>query len=88
VARYIFQACPVWVYTQSNITQASYSSEYITPTQEISFGIPLLISFKRVLRNILEIHVCTNPSPCIPNHYIFQTWRFKVVVMVIRYKFY
>jgi hypothetical protein len=23
VARHIFQACPVWIYTQSNITQAS-----------------------------------------------------------------
>jgi hypothetical protein len=36
VARHIFQACPVWVYTQSHITQASYSPEYITPTQQIS----------------------------------------------------
>ena len=33
VARHVFQACPVWIYTQSNITQASYSPEYITPTQ-------------------------------------------------------
>ena len=24
VARHIFQACPVWIYTQSNITQAQY----------------------------------------------------------------
>jgi hypothetical protein len=23
VARHIFQACPVWIYTQSNITQAT-----------------------------------------------------------------
>jgi hypothetical protein len=39
VARHIFQACPVWIYTQSNITQAlaSYSPEYITPTQQISW---------------------------------------------------
>jgi hypothetical protein len=38
VARHIFQACPVWIYTQSNITraQASNSPEYITPTQQIS----------------------------------------------------
>jgi hypothetical protein len=36
VARHIFQACPVWICTQSNITQASYSPEYIiTPTQQI-----------------------------------------------------
>ena len=34
VVRHIFQACPVWIYTQSNITQASYSPEYITPTQK------------------------------------------------------
>jgi hypothetical protein len=26
----------VWIYTQSNITQTSYSPEYITPTQQIS----------------------------------------------------
>jgi hypothetical protein len=30
------QAVKVWIYTQSNITQASYSPEYITPTQQIS----------------------------------------------------
>jgi hypothetical protein len=24
VARHIFQACPVWMYTQSNITQAAF----------------------------------------------------------------
>jgi hypothetical protein len=38
VARHIFQACPVWIYTQSNITQASYSPEYITPTQQITWS--------------------------------------------------
>jgi hypothetical protein len=27
VFRHIFQACPVWICTQSNITQASYSPE-------------------------------------------------------------
>jgi hypothetical protein len=26
VARHIFQACPVWIYTQSNITQAEKKS--------------------------------------------------------------
>ncbi len=36
MARHIFQACPVWICTQSNITQTSYSPEYITPTQQIS----------------------------------------------------
>jgi hypothetical protein len=25
VARHIFQACPVWIYTQSNITNIIYS---------------------------------------------------------------
>jgi hypothetical protein len=36
VARHIFQAGQAWIYTQSSITQASYSPEYITPTQQIS----------------------------------------------------
>jgi hypothetical protein len=35
VARHIFQAFPVWIYTQNNITQSSYSPEYITRTQQI-----------------------------------------------------
>jgi hypothetical protein len=43
VTRHIFQACPVWIYTQSNITQASYSPEYITPTQQISLDLCLLL---------------------------------------------
>jgi hypothetical protein len=29
----------VWIYTQSNITQASYSPEYITPTHQISWSV-------------------------------------------------
>jgi hypothetical protein len=34
VVRHIFQACPVWIYTQSTVTsQASYSPEYITPSE-------------------------------------------------------
>jgi hypothetical protein len=36
VARHVFQACPVWIYTQSNITQSSYTPEYITPTHPTS----------------------------------------------------
>jgi hypothetical protein len=36
---HIFQACPVWIYTQSNITQASYSPEYITPKQQILYHV-------------------------------------------------
>jgi hypothetical protein len=28
VARHIFQACPVWIYTQSNITNISYTGSY------------------------------------------------------------
>jgi hypothetical protein len=32
----IFSSLPGVEHTQSNITQASYSPEYITPTQQIS----------------------------------------------------
>jgi hypothetical protein len=48
MVRHIFQACPVWIYTQSNITQASYSPEYITPTQQILVKNTSQISFKFV----------------------------------------
>jgi hypothetical protein len=34
VAGHIFQARPVWIYTQSNITNIVYSPEYTTPTQK------------------------------------------------------
>jgi hypothetical protein len=36
VTRHIFQTCPVWIHTQSNITNIIiYSPEYTTPTQKI-----------------------------------------------------
>ena len=30
-----FKLAPMWIYTQSNITNIIYSPEYITPTQKI-----------------------------------------------------
>jgi hypothetical protein len=33
VVRHIFQACQAWIYTRVT-SQASYSPEYITPTQK------------------------------------------------------
>jgi hypothetical protein len=36
VVRHIFQACPVWIYTQSNITSIIFTwVAYIAPTQKI-----------------------------------------------------
>jgi hypothetical protein len=37
VVGHIFQARPVWIYTQSNITNIIYSPEYTTPTQKKSY---------------------------------------------------
>jgi hypothetical protein len=31
-ARHIFQACPVWIYTQSNITNIIFTWAHVTPT--------------------------------------------------------
>ena len=31
VARHIFQACPVWIYTQSNITSIKWKGYIISP---------------------------------------------------------
>jgi hypothetical protein len=53
VARHIFQACLVWIYSQSNITQASYSPEYITPTQQIS----IFSLFKRYTSHMLCVDI-------------------------------
>ena len=58
MARHIFQACPVWIYTQSNITQASYSPEYITPTQR-STCLAYLNKFNFIIiknNNLLDSH--------------------------------
>ena len=62
--RHIFQACPVWICTQSNITQISYSPEYITPTQQISGRkiittcISLSFSFNISLFSWLTLEYC------------------------------
>jgi hypothetical protein len=39
VARHIFRACPVWIYTQSNITQATYSPAWVHYTNTANFMI-------------------------------------------------
>jgi hypothetical protein len=48
VVRHIFQACPVWIYTQSNISSIIFTwvhytntEEIITNTQYITIIIPL-----------------------------------------------
>jgi hypothetical protein len=41
VARHIFQACPVWVYTQSNITQAMHE-KFLKCTTYLSHIVLLL----------------------------------------------
>jgi hypothetical protein len=75
VARHIFQACPVWIYTQSNITQASYSPEYITPTQQIS---QLIGSLTHPLSNLqhqqpVAMHILSSS---------FVPWYSKVVLQL------
>jgi hypothetical protein len=35
VARHIFQACPVWIYTQSNITSILFTWVHYTNTANI-----------------------------------------------------
>jgi hypothetical protein len=48
VAGHIFQARPVWIYTQSNITNISYSPEYTTQTQKKKI-------FNNLCQNILQL---------------------------------
>jgi hypothetical protein len=42
VAGYIFQARPVWIYTQSNITNIIFTPEYTTPAQKKCSTIPII----------------------------------------------
>jgi hypothetical protein len=44
VARHIFQACPVWIYTQSNITQASCDNAVPTACHQHVFAIGLQLA--------------------------------------------
>jgi hypothetical protein len=37
VGRHIFQACPVWIYTQSNITSILFTWVHYTKKQQISW---------------------------------------------------
>jgi hypothetical protein len=42
MARHIFQACPVWIYTQSNITSILFTWVHYTNTANISIPLVLL----------------------------------------------
>jgi hypothetical protein len=57
VARHIFQACRCgYIYTQSNITQASYSPEYInTPIQQIFIYLFIKLCQKHVTEQRIDI---------------------------------
>jgi hypothetical protein len=82
VARHIFQACPVWIYTQSNITQAPYSPEYITPTKLLYVLSPckrtknLLICFscKIMLKNYVLTHATLHLKSIVSSKSV-SVWR-------------
>jgi hypothetical protein len=49
VARHIFQACPVWIYTQSNITSIIFTWVHYTNThKQIMSSIVILMSFQTI----------------------------------------
>jgi hypothetical protein len=50
VARHIFQACPVWIYTQSNITSIIFTWVHYTNTEKIHDY--KITSISKDLRNI------------------------------------
>jgi hypothetical protein len=74
VVGHIFQAHPVWMYTQSNITQASYSPEYITPTQQKSWIHILLARTVLYKTKASPVWMCTQSNITnIMNYKIFST---------------
>ena len=62
VARHIFPACPVWIYTQSNITQANQRNC-------LHFGLSQSECVKR-LHHMIEI--CINVAIYIQIHYTYR----------------
>ena len=65
VARHIVQACPVWIYTQSNITQASYVFCFDQFLVDVTSGVyghyrpsPFTLSVKQKIANFepLKVH--------------------------------
>jgi hypothetical protein len=64
VARHIFLACPVWIYTQSNITQANQRNC-------LHFGLSQSECVKR-LHHMIEI--CINVAIYIQIHYTYRAF--------------
>jgi hypothetical protein len=46
VVRHIFQACPVWIYTQSNITSIIYIQKGLILIYNIWISVQYLLSFR------------------------------------------
>jgi hypothetical protein len=61
VARHIFRACPVWIYTQSNITSIIYDA--VIELQ------PKFIFIKKIVRKCLVWEAC-----CQVEKYFVKAW--------------
>jgi hypothetical protein len=59
VIRHIFQACPVWIYTQSNITSTIFTWVHYTNTEKSSLRAGSL--GEREPARILIIYTCMRP---------------------------
>jgi hypothetical protein len=67
VARHIFQACPVWIYTQSNITSIKYSNIFGKGTSAIIVHVYQQNRFDMYLQTANHMR----GSACEPN----QVWK-------------
>jgi hypothetical protein len=70
VARHIFQACPVWIYTQSNITN-------IIPTQKkfiYTFIKIFIYTCKNINKSRIKNTIILEYLSCIPNLNIIKIW--------------
>ena len=72
---HIFQACPVWIYTQSNITSIIFTRVHYTNTEKSC--IPLLFS-KKILKYIILSIIYHQPwAISLPIFYSYFKWRKK-----------
>jgi hypothetical protein len=62
VAKHIFQACPVWIYTQSNITQA-FRTMFVASLRSINASIYFFVDGFRFFRRCPTV-VCSTNKCC------------------------
>jgi hypothetical protein len=86
VARHIFQACPVWIYTQSNITQASYHLSTLHQHSKFHDFYSLVFNCRvQPIAKPFHILVDTYHTDPVSTH-VCVSWATKLELMILQQK--